>query len=313
MQLIWVSGPAAKVVTWSITTRTVLTAMAVVAAFLVLLGSVFNLIGLRVAVEYVPELAHRMGGVTSHSEQQKIEADYRGKLDELNRQLSSVDDRLTQLEQLKNQALGRLGLEKLLAFSSSVQGSSVWGRGGPLNLLPRWRSNDSSLTTQIDQSLQRAQRYDEAMLDMQNRWQKDLGRIDLLPILLPIAGDFVVTSGYGFRVDPMTRLLSSHEGTDFVAPVGTPVLSTAPGVVRQTGYSAAYGNTVDIQHAEGFVTRYAHLHAIHVQVGQVIAPHQPLGTLGNTGRSTGPHLHYEVIFNGRAMHPVKALAAWSRA
>jgi hypothetical protein len=104
MQLIWVSGPAAKVVTVSITTRSVLTAVAAVSGFLVLLGFVFNLIGLRVAVEYVPELAHRMGGVTSHSEQQKIEADYRGKLDELNRQLSSVDDRLTQLEQLKNQA-----------------------------------------------------------------------------------------------------------------------------------------------------------------------------------------------------------------
>jgi murein DD-endopeptidase MepM/ murein hydrolase activator NlpD len=83
-------------------------------------------------------------------------------------------------------------------------------------------------------------------------------------------------------------------------------------VVRVAEYSGAYGKRVDIQHAEGFVTRYAHLQAIHVQVGQIIAPHQTVGTLGNTGRSTGPHLHYEVIFNGRALHPVKALAAWSR-
>lgn len=312
MQLIWVSGPAAKVVTWSITTRMVLTAVAAVSGFLVLLGVVFNLIGLRVAVEYVPELAHRMGGVTSHSEQQKIEADYRSKLDALNQQLSSVTTRLTQLEQIKNKALGRLGLEKLLSFSSSMPSDGLLGRGGPMNLLPLWRPNEGSLTSQIELSLQKAQRYDQAMQDMQNRWQKDLGRMDLLPILLPIAGDVVVTSGFGFRVDPFTRLPSRHEGIDFVAPVGTPVLSTAPGVVVLAGYSGAYGNVVDIQHAEGFVTRYAHLQAVHVQAGDVIGAQHTVGTLGNTGRSTGPHLHYEVIFNGRALHPVKALAAWGR-
>ena len=200
MQLIWVAGPAAKVVTISITTRTVLTAVAAVSGFLVLLGFLFNLIGLRVAVEYVPELAQRMGGVTSQSEQQKIEADYRGKLEELNRQLTHVSDRLMQLERLKNQALGRLGIEKLLSFSSSVPSDGLLGRGGPMNLLPLWRSADGSLKAQMEQSLQKAQRYDEAMQDMQNRWQKDLGRIDLLPTLLPISGGFVVTSGFGFRV-----------------------------------------------------------------------------------------------------------------
>lgn len=181
-----------------------------------------------------------------------------------------------------------------------------------MNLLPQWRSNDDALANQIDQSLQKAQRFDQAMQEMQNRWQKDLGRIDLLPTLLPIAGDFAVTSGFGFRVDPLSRLPSMHEGIDFVAPVGTPVLSTAPGVVLLAEYSGAYGNVVDIQHAEGFVTRYAHLQTIHVQPGQIMAPHQTVGTLGNTGRSTGPHLHYEVIFNGRALHPVKALTAWGR-
>jgi murein DD-endopeptidase MepM/ murein hydrolase activator NlpD len=312
MQLIWVAGPAAKVVAISITTRTVLAAVAVVSGFLVLLGFLFNLIGLRMAVEYAPELAQRMGGVTSQSEQEKIEADYRDKLNELNRQLASMHDRLMQLEQLKNQALGRLGIEKLFSFSSPVQKDGLLGLGGPMNLLPMWRAADGTLKTQMDQSLQKAQRYDEAMQDMQSRWQKDLGRMDFLPTLLPISGDFAVTSGFGFRSDPITRLPSLHEGIDFVAPVGTPVLSTAPGVVLQSEYSGAYGNMVDIQHAEGFVTRYAHLQVIHVQPGQTIATHQAVGTLGNTGRSTGPHLHYEVMFKGQALHPVKALAAWSR-
>ena len=88
MQLIWVAGPADRVVTFSITTRTVLTALAAVSSFLVLLGFLFHLIGLRVAVEYVPELAHRMGGVTSKSEQQRVEAIYRDNLELLNHHLS---------------------------------------------------------------------------------------------------------------------------------------------------------------------------------------------------------------------------------
>lgn len=312
MQLIWVAGPAAKVVTISITTRTVLMAVSVVAVFLILLGVLFNLIGLRVAVEYVPELAHRMGGVTSQSEQQKTEADYQSKLDALNRQLSSVTDRLEQLERLKSQALGRLGIERLFSMTSPEQSNGLLGRGGPMNLLPLWRSKEVSLKAQMDQALQKTQRYEEAMQDMHSRWQKDLVRIDQLPTLLPLSGDFVVASGFGFRFDPITHLSSLHEGTDFVAPLGTSIVATAPGVVLVAEFSGPYGNMVDIEHAEGFVTRYAHLQTIQVQAGQAIKAQQTVGTLGNTGRSTGPHLHYEVIFKGRALHPVKALAAWGR-
>jgi murein DD-endopeptidase MepM/ murein hydrolase activator NlpD len=223
-----------------------------------------------------------------------------------------LTDRLTHLERKKTQALARLGIQKLLSFSSSVQTDGLLGRGGPMHLLPLWRKADGTLKAQMEQSLQKAQRYDDAMQDMQSRWQKDLGRIDLLPTLLPISGDFVVTSGFGFRSDPMTHLPSLHQGIDFVAQPGTPILATAPGVVLQAEFSGAYGNMVDIQHAEGFVTRYAHLQAIQVQAGQAIEAQQTVGTLGNTGRSTGPHLHYEVIFNGRALHPAKALAAWGR-
>lgn len=147
MQVIWVSGPAAKVVTWSITARTVLLALAAASSCLVILGFVFNLIGLRVAVEYVPELAQRMGGVTSQSEQQKMEAIYRHKLDALNSQLSTVTERLHELESVKNEVLGRLGIEKLFTSSLPGQGNLLVGRGGPLNLLPRWGFSARNWTT----------------------------------------------------------------------------------------------------------------------------------------------------------------------
>jgi len=117
MQLIWVAGPAAKVITLSITARKVLMGMAAVSIFLVFLGFVFHFIGLRVAIEYAPEIAQRMGGVTSQSEQMKMEALYRSKLEALNQQLETVTQRLGELESIKNDVLGRLGVERLLPVS----------------------------------------------------------------------------------------------------------------------------------------------------------------------------------------------------
>lgn len=311
MQVIWVSGPAAKVVTWSITARSVLLALAALSSALVILGFVFNLIGLRVAVEYVPELAQRMGGVTSQSEQQKMESVYRNKLETLNQQLTGVTERLQELESVKNEVLGKLGIEKLFFSSLPGSGNFLSARGGPLNLLPIWGFSDK-LNHQLDQSLKQMLMYDKAIENTRQRWQEDLVRIDSLPIALPISGDYLLTSSFGVRADPITHLRSMHEGIDFVAPVGTPILATADGVVLRAEYAGAYGNMVDVAHADGFVTRYAHLKTIQVQVNDVVKRHDPLGSLGNTGRSTGPHLHYEVIFKGQAVHPVKALAVWSR-
>jgi murein DD-endopeptidase MepM/ murein hydrolase activator NlpD len=311
MQVIWVSGPAAKVVTWSITARSVLLALAALSSGLVILGFVFNLIGLRVAVEYVPELAQRMGGVTSQSEQQKMESVYRNKLETLNQQLTGVTERLQELESVKNEVLGKLGIEKLFSSSLPGNGNFLSARGGPLNLLPVWGFSDK-LNHQLDQSLKQMLMYDKAMENTRQRWQEDLARINSLPTVLPISGHYLLTSSFGVRADPITHLRSMHEGIDFVAPVGTPILATADGVVLRAEYAGAYGNMVDVAHADGFVTRYAHLKTIQVQVNDVVKRHDPLGSLGNTGRSTGPHLHYEVIFKGQAVHPVKALAVWSR-
>lgn len=312
MQLIWVAGPAAKVVTLSITARKVLIAVLAVSIFLVILGFIFHFIGLRVAIEYAPELAHRMGGVTSQSEQMKTEALYRSKLDALNLRLQTVTQRLGELESIQNDVLGRLGVEKLLSVSPVPKGEAAWGRGGPLNLWPRWGLAGHTLSQQLDVSDQQFVEYEKTLRAMHLQWQEDLTRLDRVPTQLPLSGEFLLSSSFGTRADPMTHLPSMHEGIDLIAPVGTPVLVTAPGRVLRAEYSGAYGNMVEVGHEDGFVTRYAHLRTIWVKPGQSLDRLKPVGTLGNTGRSTGPHLHYEVIFRGQAMHPANALAAWSR-
>ena len=311
MQLIWVSGSASKVVTLSITAQKMAMVVAAMASFFMLLGFVSHFVGLRLAIEYVPELAHRIGGVTSQAEQMKMEARHQARLDALNEQLGTLADKLKEIESIKNDALGRLGVEKLLP-TGTPKNNPIWGRGGPLNLLGSLSSNGERLDHRIGQALKRVQVYDQAMTEMLDLWQQDLVRFDQLPTTLPLTGEFVLSSGFGFRPDPITHQTSLHEGIDFVAVVGTSILVTAPGVVSRAEYMGAYGNMVDVLHANGFTTRYAHMQSIEVKLGDVLVRQQKVGTLGNTGRSTGPHLHYEVIYNGVAMHPTKALAAWAK-
>jgi murein DD-endopeptidase MepM/ murein hydrolase activator NlpD len=117
------------------------------------------------------------------------------------------------------------------------------------------------------------------------------------------------SSGFGVRLDPFTGRPAFHSGLDFAGAMWTPVHATAPGVISFTGVRTGYGNTVEIDHGRGFKTRYAHLEAILVQVGQKVAVGQRIGAIGSTGRSTGPHLHYEIWVNGRPQNPDRFLRA----
>ena len=129
-----------------------------------------------------------------------------------------------------------------------------------------------------------------------------------LPFAKPTA-NMEKSSGFGVRFDPFTGRPALHSGLDFVGGMGSPIYSTAPGIVSFTGVRSGYGNTIEIDHGGGFKTRYAHLSGIGVTVGQQVAVGQRIGALGSTGRSTGPHLHYEVWVNGRAQNPDRFVRA----
>jgi murein DD-endopeptidase MepM/ murein hydrolase activator NlpD len=119
----------------------------------------------------------------------------------------------------------------------------------------------------------------------------------------------VRTSGFGARIDPFTHHGAFHPGQDFAGAYMTPIHATAPGVVAFTGQRTGYGNVVEIDHGGGFKTRYAHLQAISVAMGQRVGIGQRIGAMGSTGRSTGVHLHYEVWENGRVQDPTRFLKA----
>lgn len=311
MQVFWVSGPTARVVSYSITARTVSVALAGICLFMLLLGFVFHFVGLRVAVEYSPELVHSIGGVTSQSEQERMEARYRAELEKLNQQLVSMFNHVKALEDRKNEFTQLLG-----SGTSSLKAPKNFaqqGRGGPMKLLPFIHLSGQRLADQLDDAALAIESFEQSMGQMDQQWHADLLRVAKLPISLPLNGSFHVTSHYGLRADPITGFPSMHEGIDFVAPVGQPVLATAPGVVVRSEVAGAYGQMIDVQHAEGYTTRYAHLSQRHVNVGEQVQRGQKLGALGNTGRSTGPHLHYEILKNGRALNTRKAWPVLDRA
>ena len=130
-----------------------------------------------------------------------------------------------------------------------------------------------------------------------------------LPVRRPLAGRQEITSGFGPRLDPFIRRMALHTGVDLREDVGEPVRATGGGRVVSAGWSGGYGNMVEIDHGNGLSTRYGHMSAINVAEGQSIAVGAILGRVGSTGRSTGPHLHYEVRIDGEAVDPTRFLRA----
>ncbi len=133
-----------------------------------------------------------------------------------------------------------------------------------------------------------------------DRFKKYLSRTPLGP---PVWGR--ITSHYGYRRDPFTRRYEFHKGVDIRAPRGAPVRATADGEVIFVGWKSGYGKTVILKHSYGFRTMYAHLSKIKVKVGQWVRSGEVIGKVGSTGRSTGPHVHYEVWRNSKTENPAK--------
>ncbi|MBD5203546.1 MAG: M23 family metallopeptidase [Bacteroidales bacterium] len=126
-----------------------------------------------------------------------------------------------------------------------------------------------------------------------------------IPSVLPInMAEYTMSSGYGYRRDPLYGSVKFHEGLDFAADTGTPVYATADGKVEVADRQKEYGNCVEIAHGYNYMTRYAHLSEILVQEGQAVKRGELIGRVGSTGKSTGPHLHYEVRFKGEPQNPV---------
>jgi murein DD-endopeptidase MepM/ murein hydrolase activator NlpD len=169
------------------------------------------------------------------------------------------------------------------------------GRGGPFieaepGALPANRLK-SNLTT-LDARLQHSRALEAVMRK--------------LPFTAPL-NSFSITSRFGKRRDPINKRWASHYGLDMGGTLRSPVYVTAPGVVTSVGWNGKYGKMIEIDHGAGIKTRYGHLHKTLVKKGQKVEFRQKIGLLGDTGRSTSAHLHYEVLFKGKAKNPMRSI------
>ena len=130
----------------------------------------------------------------------------------------------------------------------------------------------------------------------------------IMPGGLPLIGGWV-SSQFGYRSDPFTGRGAFHAGVDFAGPNGSKVISVAPGIVAYAGYKTGYGNVVEIKHPTGYLTRYGHNSRNLVRVGQSVQKSDPIAIIGSTGRSTGTHVHFEVLRDGNVLNPNRYLAS----
>ncbi|AWM01066.2 M23 family metallopeptidase [Bradyrhizobium amphicarpaeae] len=156
----------------------------------------------------------------------------------------------------------------------------------------------------------------EKQLSRINTTRAEMDRLNrtlaLVPYRKPVIGEVEFTSGFGVRSDPFLGRPAMHTGLDFRAASGDPVRVTANGKVVSAGWSGGYGRMVEVDHGNGLSTRYGHLSEINVKVGEIVKIGQVVGLVGSTGRSTGPHLHYETRIEGEAVDPQKFLRAGVR-
>lgn len=170
--------------------------------------------------------------------------------------------------------------------------------------------NDAELVESVNDKMDLLDRMLYAQIrsfnDLREMASQQKDRIAHIPSVQPVSDLDLkqMASGYGYRVDPVYGTTKFHAGMDFASNIGTKVYVTGDGVVKSAGWGGAYGNLIEIDHGYGYVTRYAHLSEIKVKAGQKVSRGDLIGHVGNTGKSTGPHLHYEVLHNGTPQNPV---------
>ncbi|MDE6242494.1 MAG: M23 family metallopeptidase, partial [Muribaculaceae bacterium] len=183
------------------------------------------------------------------------------------------------------------------------------GLGQNSDLTSLSRLSDARLLSELDMNMNLLERqlyaqsrsFDELRSEAFSQREK----ISHIPGIMPInVTDYTVSSGYGMRKDPVYGTTAFHAGLDFAALSGTPVYATADGVVKAAERAGGYGNKIDIDHGFNYLTRYGHLSKIDVVPGQRVMRGDKIGEVGSTGKSTGPHLHYEVRFKDEPQNPV---------
>jgi murein DD-endopeptidase MepM/ murein hydrolase activator NlpD len=261
-----------------------------------------HFLGFQVAIQYNPELARNVSGIITTQEKDAIEAHYRQHFNALQSQLANLSEHILEIKRYKE---GVTELVTPFPLKNQIAGSS--NKGGPYQPILFNPTTEGRLAEDLSLALNNSALLNQGIKKLEETWRDQHQWLRQLPTGSPIVNQIGLSSNYGTRIDPFTNLLAQHPGVDFSAPVGTPILAAGDGLVLRAEYDSAYGNFIEIAHADQFVSKYAHASKMHVKAGQRIQRGQLIAEVGNTGRSTGPHLHYEISHQGRMINPMQIL------
>jgi len=225
-------------------------------------------------------------------------------LNALAQRLGQMQAQMMRLNALGSRLTRMAGLDSR-EFNFSVEAAM----GGPEKI--SGTSNPPELVNSLDQLTREIERQQERLSALENLLLDRKLNAAVTPSGWPVQGGWI-SSGFGMRADPFNGHQSVHEGVDIASSLGSPVHAVGDGVVSHSGEKSGYGLLVEVTHESGMITRYAHTSAVLVRVGDRIQKGQSIALVGTSGRSTGPHLHFEVVRNGTAVNPMRYLQQASR-
>ncbi|HEX7054993.1 MAG TPA: M23 family metallopeptidase [Burkholderiales bacterium] len=273
-------------------------------AFLALLAMLAGTVGLywltlRYAIDLPIPAFHKLVLAAQQAEAERSRAFVQQNLSAMAVKLGEMQAQLTRLD-----AVG----ERLTAVAGirDVKLTGTPGLGGATTTLPPQNLSLGEFNEKLLALSRQIENRNDTLSVLEAQLFEQALKKKMMPTMLPVASPYNASS-FGRRIDPFTGQMAMHEGIDFLAELGSDVRAAAAGVVQFSGFHPQYGYMIDIDHGNDLVTRYAHLSKLFVKEGDVVQRGRRIALSGSTGRSTGPHLHFEVRFRGVAQNPAKFL------
>ena len=302
MQIILISDRLAKARSVSLSTRHLLASAFVLFLLVCTATAAAYWLSLRYAANVPLPALHRLVLAAQETEAERSRTFVQQNLNAMAVKLGEMQAQLTRLDALGERLASLAGVRDIrLAETPGLGGAAP-------TLMPPQNLSLGDFSEKLLELSRQLENRNDMLGVLESQLFEQAVKKKLIPTMMPVSAPFNA-SGFGRRVDPFTGQWAMHEGIDFLADPGSSIVAAAGGVVVFAGFHPQYGYVIDIDHGNDLVTRYAHCSKLLVKEGDVVARGRKIAESGSTGRSTGPHLHFEVRFRGAAQNPSKFLLA----
>ena len=301
MHVILVSDRLATAKSWTLNGWHLLAVVVTIMALVMMLAATVSYLTMRHAAALRLPFLQEILRTVNVEDAGRTKAFVRANFEVMANKLGEMQAQLLRLDAIGARLAGMAGLKPQEIKAVETRND---GRGGPL--IAASPMSPDELTRAMDALSRQLTVKSETMTLIEAQLLDERIRKNQLPTSLPVNAEWSA-SAFGWRIDPFNGQRAMHEGVDFVAAPGTPISAAAAGIVIGAAFHPDYGNLIEVDHGNGLTTRYAHASRLLVRVGQFVRRGQKIAEVGSTGRSTGPHLHFEVRMNGVAWNPARFL------